>query len=248
MTEDIKFRTLINNNVTQFILRLDFHLPAILKFEEIIEKLSDTFDRTERRSSTNFIVNNIQGEFSITKSSAEDYVMLIESSQLSVTFSPSQAAIWLETNHYKNSSTYKDVILKITNIMKAINPTLKSRRIGLRYINEFKCPKITQIKNYINTVLTKNIQSMCSRKYISRVIAQEEYNFDKSKLRLQYGIPNKFHPATLKNFDIILDIDSFDDSQQSLDNFESIISDLNHKAYEVFYESVNKKYLEEITS
>jgi uncharacterized protein (TIGR04255 family) len=248
MQEDIKFRTIINNNITQFILRIDFHLPAIIKFEEIISKLADTFDRTEKRLVSNFIVENHDGDLKINKKNSEDYVMISESPNLSVTFSPTQAAIWLETTNYKNSSTYKDIMGKIIEVIISVNSSLKSRRIGLRYINEFKCPKSTQIKTFVNSIISKNILAMVSKKNISRIISQEEYNFENSKLRLQYGILNKFYPSILNNYDLLLDVDSFDDAQQNLSDFEMTISNLNHRAYEIYFESINKKYLAEISN
>ena len=85
---------------------------------------------------------------------------------------------------------------------------------------------------------------IASKEKVSRIINQEEYNLDSSKLRVVYGIPNKFYPAILNNFDLLLDIDSIDDTQESIGNWEQVLKNLNHAAYHKFVEFMLPKYLE----
>jgi hypothetical protein len=80
----------------------------------------------------------------------------------------------------------------------------------------------------------------------SRVIGVEEYNAEGYKMKFQYGIPNKFYPSAITNYDLIMDIDSYIQSSSSLDEWESIIADLNHSAYQRFIAEINDKYLEEL--
>ena len=87
---------------------------------------------------------------------------------------------------------------------------------------------------------------MAGKKSISRVISQEEYNFSNSKLRLQYGIPNKFYPGLLNNYDLVLDIDSYLDSRTIVSDWTLVLSDLNHKAYDIFQESISQNLLESL--
>ena len=82
---------------------------------------------------------------------------------------------------------------------------------------------------------------MASQDNINRVISQEEYNFDNNKCRIQYGILNKYYPAILKNYDLTLDIDSFDNTFQNYQEWDKTIDELNHTAYKMFVNCINEK-------
>jgi hypothetical protein len=245
--EIIPNRALTKNAISQFILRIDF-LPNIeIDFVSIINSLSIYFDRTEKRMLTNFQVNISDGKSEVNKTEDFDYVLVNDTTKMSITFSTHLKAFWIETGNYIDNSTYTKVINQIIETIKILNPTeVYSKRIGMRFINEFKCSNKKTISKILNSNISKSINYMSSQEDISRVISQEEYNFSTSKLRLQYGIPNKFYPAILNNFDLLLDIDSFDDTQQEISIWTQILENLNHVAYTKFIFSLNPKYLLEL--
>jgi len=74
----------------------------------------------------------------------------------------------------------------------------------------------------------------------------EEYNNEGMKMRFQYGIPNKFYPSVITVFDLVLDIDSFIESESSVNEWEGIISKLNHAAYGKFVKEINPNYIEDL--
>jgi hypothetical protein len=113
----------------------------------------------------------------------------------------------------------------------------------MRFINNFNCLNIKNISKILNLSISKNLSRIALQENISRIICQEEFNYDDSKIRLQYGIPNKFYPAILKNFDLLIDIDSYDDTIQEITNWANIISNLNHSAYKTFIHTINDKFL-----
>ncbi len=78
---------------------------------------------------------------------------------------------------------------------------------------------------------------------ISRAIAYQEYNADGNKTRVQYGIANKYYPAVISSYDLVLDIDAYFDTNILLEDWSAKISDLNHTAYSCFIETMNEKYL-----
>lgn len=116
----------------------------------------------------------------------------------------------------------------------------------MRYINSFQCKTPKDIAKVFNRDKAKTITSICQENKISRVIVQEEYNLENSKLRSQYGIPNKFYPAVMTLYDLLLDIDSFDDTTHPFEEWDEVIRNLNHTAYDEFIKSMNPKYIESL--
>lgn len=90
------------------------------------------------------------------------------------------------------------------------------------------------------------LKYMHSDKSQSQIIGVETYNNDTHKIRLQYGIPNKYFPENLKVYDLIMDIDSFIDSKCSVQEWLGVIKELNHAAFKLFKKEINPKYYEEL--
>jgi len=240
-------RTLRRNGIVKFILKVDLMPDSKIDFVKIINEVSPNYDRTEKKIQPHIHINFLpSGQSEVNKTDATDYVLIKEDYRYSTIFSPLNNAFWFETSQYIDNSTYKAPMSKIIQSFKTHYPDISAKRIGMRFVNEFHLPALRHISKVFNKEVARTLTSMATREFVSRVIAQEEYNFSSSKLRVQYSIPNKFYPAVLNNYDLQLDIDSFDDTQQIIDNWESSLVDLNHKAYRIFFETVNPKYIEEL--
>lgn len=244
MTEE---NTLANNSITQFILRIDLNESEDPKFKDIIEKIGSSYDRTEKINKKKISLKITKGIMSdLDEEEKLEYCLVKDSDNLKLIFSPIQPSITLSAQKYKDKSTYKSPMEELIEAYKAVFPDIKSKRIGMRYINEFKCSNLKGISKIFNSEVSKTIKIMATKENVSRVISQEEYNYDTSNLRTQYGILNKFYPAKLNNYDLVLDIDSSCITQQAIGSWNEIIQDLNHKAYEEFKRKMNIKYLEHL--
>ena len=158
-------------------------------------------------------------------------------------FSKAQNAFWLETSAYQDNSTYKDIFEEVNRIFLEVWPTAISKRIGMRFINEFKCQTTSEIKRVFKLKKANIVLGILDDTNISRAIAYQEYNTDGRKSRVQYGIANKYYPAVISSFDLVLDIDVYFDTNIPLEEWSVKISDLNHTAYDHFIETMNEKYL-----
>jgi len=241
--ETIGERTLLNNCVRQFILRFDLFPSGDFRFEEIINRIAARFDRTEKR-----IVNVIgfqlkDGKSEAAKTEEVDYVLISDVNNLSLTFSKTQIAFWLESKQYRDNSVYKELFIEIRNVYSLLLPETKTRRIGMRFINDFKCDSKREIKKILGAKTASIVLGMLGGDSLSRVIAQEEYNLADKKVRVQYGVPNKYYPSVISNFDLLLDIDSYVDQPVSVSDWTDTLSVLNHAAYELFVRSMNAEYL-----
>lgn len=235
--------TLTRNNITRFLIRIDLAQNSI-EFANVANNLAPFFNRLEKRQQTHYDVN--VDEQHISKGEIIDYVLINDSPFVSVILSKQMNAILFDTNQYKDNSVYRDFSHQIINILKKIYPDIDAKRIGMRFINEFQCKEIKFISKIFESTRAKAIGNIVSDEDISRIIMQEEFNFQQSKIRIQYGVPNKFYPSILNNYDLLLDIDSFDDSTHKLDDWDEVLSVLNHRAYEKFINFINPKFLEDL--
>jgi uncharacterized protein (TIGR04255 family) len=241
--EIVDDKLLSKNSISQFILKFDLYTNQALDFSLIMNDISKYFDRTEKKTQTNFLFNINTNNSEVNKTEGFNYVLVNDTRRYSLTFSSSQNSITFETTNYFDKNTYSSIISELILSAQRNNMEFKSKRIGMRFINNFNCLNIKNISKILNLSISKNLSRIALQENISRIICQEEFNYDDSKIRLQYGIPNKFYPAILKNFDLLIDIDSYDDTIQEITNWANIISNLNHSAYKTFIHTINDKFL-----
>lgn len=237
-------RTLSNNKIKQFILKIDFFSNDVNDFASIVNDISKYFTRLEQRTHINYNVNLNQEE--LIKEQTPDYVLIDEKRALILTLSTFQNALIIESSQYINNSSYKDILKIVNDAIIKLKLEIQCKRIGMRYINSFQCKTPKDIAKVFNRDKAKTITSICQENKISRVIVQEAYNLENSKLRSQYGIPNKFYPAVMTLYDLLLDIDSFDDTTHPFEEWDEVIRNLNHTAYDEFIKSMNPKYIESL--
>lgn len=221
-------RQLTKNSLELFILKFELIQNSFIDFDLLISDISKHFDRTEKRLLTNFEVNFTTDKSEVNKVESYDYVLTKEKERYSMTFSKSQNAFWFETTNYTNRETYANVVKELLNSAEKNNIKLTTRRIGMRFINNFKCTSPRQISKIFLPEISKNLVHRISQNSISRIICQEEFNYDSCKVRVQYGIPNKFYPAVINNFDLLLDIDLYEDKIQELESLLETMINLNH--------------------
>ena len=61
-----------------------------------------------------------------------------------------------------------------------------------------------------------------------------EFQCDSLMKRVQYGIPNRFYPSIISNYDLVLDIDVYSGGSMGLDVWDDNIREYNHAAYDTF--------------
>lgn len=244
--ESIDKKTLSKNCIKNFILKVDIIKNENCKLNQIAEDLSESFDRVEKRQINNLTINFTSNNADLCKNQSFNYVLISESDSIMVTFSESSNSFWIESSQYKSNSVYKKIVEKIVKVGSDLCGEFESKRIGLRYINEFKCDKLKELSNIYDKRLASIVKSMLVGKKQIRAICVEEYNVDEYKWRLQYGIPNKFYPEPISVFDLLLDIDVYDEQVCKINEWEEKIKILNHAAYECFEKEVNSNYLKRL--
>lgn len=239
-------KSLSKNAIDKFILKVDLSDSGSPNLISIAQEMGIYFDRTEKREAIKIDLTINQGNSEITNKQSEEVVLTSDAKQTVMTFSEINKCFWIETNRYIDNSIYKDFIKKTISTFKEYEYPIKSKRIGLRYINNFPCNKINNINKIYNKRLSQISKLMKYSPNQARIIGLEEYNYDNHKIRIHYGIPNKFYPAIISNFDLLLDIDAYTEQINDLDNWEDTIRTLNHAAYEIFIKEINPKHIESL--
>jgi uncharacterized protein (TIGR04255 family) len=235
------------NAVTQFFLRVDVGLEPAIDYERLVSDLSKDYDRIEKRQVANLSVIFTDGKSQMTTNDSFDFVLASESTGLTLTISEIQKAIILETKHYLNNSVYKSSLENIVRMVRLQSKDVLSRRIGLRYVNQFPAQTKARISKIFEREYSNVITNMlASDTFISRAIAMNEYNYSQFKARVQYGLPNKFYPGILATYDLLLDIDCFDDGAVRVGDWPDAASKLNHGAYAFFAKFVSDAFLAEL--
>ena len=226
-------RTLTKNKVSTFIIRIDLDMSSDLDYNGISEELGKLFPDYQTQISPHFNVNLDNG--SIEKVEVKKFLFLIEKN-VRVEVTPIDKAIIFSSSYYTTNSLYKERIRQIVEILAAkTGGNLKARRIGMRFINTFPSNKDGNIPSVLNAPETKILKDSLARKDdLSRIIVVDEYFKEDYKIRVQYGVPNKFYPNKISTQDIILDIDVYSDGLRPIENWCEIISEYNHAAYNTF--------------
>ncbi len=241
-TEDNSHKTLMNNNISLFIIRIDFIDAEKPDFADIINKLTNTFSRIEKTIHTNINVDIESQQFE----KQESYIYTLRRDNGSqIKFLTHENALVFETNNYIDKTSYIEVISNIIIVLKTFE-NYKSKRFGMRFVNNFPCNKVNDISKIFEKDIAKNIINIAKKENIMRIINIEEFNFDNYKSRIQYGLINKFYPSIITNYDLLLDIDIYYDGVIEIQDWDDTLKLFNHMAYDYFVKYVNPKYIETI--
>lgn len=233
-------RTLSNNKICQFILRIDLTPDSIIDFSQIAGMLKNDYGQLSTELKVNFNIN-----FQTTEVKREDYITYKLGTPPSVILKLDsfEKAVILMSNHYDNNRIYKDRLSKIIKVISSLNPEAKAQRIGMRYINQFSCLKKSDISKFIEPTVAKSIKSALEKDRIARAMIVHEYQNDSHMRRVQCGIPNKFYPSIISSFDVVLDIDVYGSGIMPIEEWEGNVSEYNHGAYDTFMDYIKNEII-----
>lgn len=240
-SEETENKTLKNNNVRNFILRIDSPGFTPETFSHLISKIQNEFDRTEVKSTKQIRLNAVERKTEVSESDHKEFKLVSSRYASSLTLSEVSKAIYIQCNNYIDHTSYIDTIRIVIKNLQDLDDSSSATRIGMRFINEFKCANKTELKKVFNKRQKAIVLNMLQNEFCSRAVAIEEYNYSDMKSRVQYGVINKFYPAVIANFDASLDIDVYDDGSNDIRSWDEILKNLNHKAYELFKDTIDEK-------
>ena len=236
-------KTLLNNKIDQFILRIDLAEDPTVDFRQLAEKLTPEYGDARTELHVNYNVDMQKVE--VKKEEFLKYILGI-APQITLTIDCFEKSIVLESSHYDNNSVYKQRLAKIVKLIAEMQPEVAAQRIGMRYINKFQCLKMSEISKFFNTSEASSIKNTLKQEKISRVMLVHEYQYGDYQARVQCGIPNKYYPLVISNYELVLDIDVFGLGIQTIDSWENAVHEYNHGAYDLFMQYVKPSLLEDL--
>lgn len=240
-----------NNPIELFILKIDLNILDKNLVDFLIENINKFFERKEAQLLTNykFIVdpqNTENNKVEVdNKEENMDYLLINDAKQMTLKFSIINKFIYFQSKKYIDYHTYNEVFEEIINLLRE-RDDIHSKRIGMRFINKIFCEKQSQIKSVLKSNYANTITNSLKNDNISRLIYLEELNLNQIKAKVQMGLPNRYYPSLLKDFEIVLDIDVFSDYLQTVDNWNLILKDLNKISYETFLNYLTPKFIESL--
>jgi len=238
-------RTLTKNKITMFIIRIDLDMASVLNYNEISDAIGQLFPDRQTQILPHFNVN--LDNVTIGKVEAKKFLYLIEPN-VKLEISPIDKAIIFSSTYYTTKDLYKERLRQIVEVFSTrTGDGLKARRIGMRFINTFPSNKDGNLPSVLNAPETKILkESLAKKNDLSRLIIVDEYLKDDYRIRVQYGVPNKFYPNKISSQDIILDIDVYSEGLQPIENWCDIVSIYNHAAFDTFMAYVRGEIIDSL--
>lgn len=238
-------RTLTKNKVSSFIIRIDFDMSSNLDYNSISEDLLRLFPNQEIQITPHYNVN--LDNVSIEKVEAKKFFFKLEDN-VKLEVSPIDKAIVFSSSYYTTNDLYKERLKQIVEeLCIKTGGDLMASRIGMRYINSFPSTKDGGLPAVLNTAETKILkESLAKKQDLSRLIIVDEYLKEDYRIRVQYGVPNKFYPNKISSHDIILDIDVYSEGLRPIDIWCDIVQEFNHAAYDTFINYVRNDVIDSL--
>ena len=129
-------RTLNNNKVSTFLIRIDLDESSNLNYGEISEELLRLFPDRQIQIYPHYNINLDTKK--IEKVEVNKYIYQIDNGVV-LEVSPVDKSIIFSSTYYTTNDLYKERLEKIVSVFnKFTGGMLMSRRIGMRYINTFQ--------------------------------------------------------------------------------------------------------------
>ena len=234
-------RTLKKNKVSQFILRIDFSPSSDLDYNKLAQSLRANYQLYKTELHTNYNVN-----VNTTEIKKEDYVchVLENAHALSLRIDAFERNVCFTSLQYSDNSIYKEHVEELILAIKEQKRDFSSVRIGMRFINKFTCATKNEINKILCSADAKAIKDSLDRRCIARCMMVHEFQNNSHRIKVQYGVPNKFYPSVITNIDLVLDIDVFAIGLLAIDEWTEVIRECNHSAYDTFCKYIKTSYIE----
>lgn len=125
--------------------------------------------------------------------------------------------VFLEERRYEGYQPLRDIFLDVLETAAAQYPTMKLRRLGMRYINEIKLPDLEAgtglgadfWERYINPLLLGGLRFAANDGALARHMCSTELNYGTDRATIRYGIFNGEYPRPNRRREFILDVDTY---------------------------------------
>lgn len=199
--------------IKSVIVRIDF-LESVPKLNdslptEILDVIRNSFPTTERRD---LLARELQiSDGKMTTNISNKKVWNFHTSEKSASLFITEDSFVIKVKDYISFEKIHEVLKEIKEIFFNYYANLRSKRLGLRYVNEINLKGNNPIdwKGYLNQDLIAIFKVSKHPEKIIRAFHNLEVRYDDIILKFQYGMHNQDYPAIIKKKTFILDLDAF---------------------------------------
>ena len=150
--------------------------------------------------------------------------------------------LFLEERSYEGYAPMREQFLDVLDAAAAQYPSMKIRRLGMRYINEIKLPEQDAglglgadfWQRYINPLLLGGLRFAANDGALARHMCSTELNYGVDRATIRYGIFNNDYPKPNRRRQFILDMDAYTMAVLTPDAAPGKLDDYHNAALSVF--------------
>ena len=137
---------------------------------------------------------------------------------------------------YTGFDQFRELVKKVLNSLDLLNNSVRSKRMGLRYINQIRLDEgdpfdwngLIVDSLVPNTVYTKD------KNVLSRSLGWVDLTYNDFYVRFHYGMFNSEHPNPIARKEFVLDFDCYTKDEQDLSEVSTLLDRFHEKIKEMF--------------
>jgi len=144
--------------------------------------------------------------------------------------------IVFEFKQYTGFDQFKKLVKKVLSNLDLSNNSVRSKRMGLRYINQIRLDEGDPFdwSGLIIDSLVPNTIYIENKNVLSRSLGWVDLTYDDFYVRFHYGMFNSEHPNPIARKEFVLDFDCYTKDEQDLFDVLTLLDRFHEKIKEMF--------------
>lgn len=145
-----------------------------------------------------------------------------------------------EFKQYTGFDQFRELIKKVLNSLDLSNNSVRSNRMGLRYINQIHLDEGDPFdwSGLIVDSLVPNTAYIENKNVLSRSLGRVDLTYDDFYVRFHYGMFNSEHPNPIARKEFVLDFDCYTKDEQDISDVLTLLDSFHEKIKEMFESSI----------
>ena len=141
-----------------------------------------------------------------------------------------------EFKQYTGFDQFRELVKKVLNSLDLLNNSVRSKRMGLRYINQIRLGEGDPFdwSGLIVDSLVPNTVYAEEENVLSRSLGWVDLTYDEFYVRFHYGMFNSEHPNPIARKEFVLDFDCYTKDEQDLSDVSTLLDRFHEKIKEMF--------------
>lgn len=141
-----------------------------------------------------------------------------------------------EFKQYTGFDQFRELVKKVLNSLGLLNNSVRSKRMGLRYINQIRLDEGDPFdwNGLIVDSLVPNTAYTKDKNVLSRSLGWVDLTYNDFYVRFYYGMFNSEHPNPIARKEFVLDFDCYTEDEQDLSDVSTLLDRFHEKIKEMF--------------